>query len=215
MSDGTTAQPHAANGIEALLADTALANACLAVTGAQGEAEFAVYYTMREDAVIAHTSPFERVHRIERLASAAQIVEQLLIVVGSHLPTEDTMSFSVDAGALHNAIDASAASQAPVARALLRAAGVSSALVDSFVDKLGSETARYAVVAIQQLQEPEPSVDSWIVLQGAQETWCISSSVGDEEMVSVQTVTPEALRQRFAATVESLMQHEHASSTSA
>jgi hypothetical protein len=196
--------PALSPGIAPLLADSALAERALLVAVRQGAGAQAVVYTLRGDAVVVHSQPFARVHRLERLPNVEIIVDHVMRQIVPHVPAGAPLDFVVDASALNLAVESVEGGEPGTAPAVLRAAGLPARLVDLFTRRLGSAVARYALAAFYDLQRKPPISSGSMVLQGAVETWYVQET--GEDRVRVYTVDPDGLRGKIFQIVAQLKQ---------
>jgi hypothetical protein len=196
--------PH----LEDLVAISAQPELCLMVAARKADQQTTLHYSQRGDKTIVHTSPRERVHRLEYLERPQAIVDQLIRLIEPHEAHERSLMFTIattDADALGKAVDLAAIGQSEAALNLLQSAGVPVEAITAFRDRMGSEIARYALVAVRNLQRIQPTSESSIVLRGAHETWYAETRPASDDVdtphVRVTTVGADALR----ATLNALM----------
>lgn len=188
--------------VQELITTSALAERCLMVAARQNQLNTAIHFNLRGSTCVVHSSPLERVHRLEWLSENTTIVEQLMGLIMPHPPVGAPIQLSVKADAFSLAIDAAAVGQSQGAYNLLLAAGAPPETADTLVGRLGKEVARYALVAFRNLQAPQPQAESLVVLQGASETWLARESTAEGEYIVLQTVTPVDLRTTLERMVE-------------
>jgi hypothetical protein len=202
--NGVSTRPQLESGLQEIVISLAQADSCLGVIAVLNSSGYEKYYTVNGAEVVAHTKPYERVHRLERLASTETIIEQLIAMIEPHQPSSTPVSFLVSVEVLNTALDAAAEGDLHTAHAKLAAAGLPSTVADIFVRQLGGEFARYAVAAFRGLQNAEPIAQTAAVIHGSQETWYVEEPSSHTGSLQVQTISPDVLRVRLAAMVQDM-----------
>jgi hypothetical protein len=195
------APPKLTSELVDLVTTSALAESCLMVAASRGGEQRTVHYSQRADKAIVHTSPHERVHRLASLPDREAIVADIIAGIEPHATCRAPLSFTIDAGVLGEAVELSNAGRVDDARAALLAAEVSVEVADAFGERLGTEIARYALVAVRELRSPHPLADSVVVLRGTTENWYAEDDPESAGAVRVTAVGAAALRDRLAALV--------------
>jgi hypothetical protein len=185
--------------VEDLITVSAMADSCLMIAAHKDEEQTTAHYSVRGGKAIVHTSPHEGVHRLERLPGPEAIVDHLVAAIEPHPTCTDSLTFTVAAEALGEAVDLATAGQPDAAAEALLDAGLPATAVDAFRSRMGSDIARYALVAVRELQSVHPLADSVVVLHGAQEDWYAEDDETREDSVRVTAVEADALRGRLAA----------------
>lgn len=195
-----TLQPELAD----LVSVSALADGCL-MAAVQGEGEARnFHYSTRGAQAIVHSSPRERVHRLERLTDTAAIVDHLAGLIAPPAEPPAPLSFTVEAETLGEAVELAAAGKAEEAGGALRAAGVAPEAAASLAGHLGGELVRIALVAARRLQSLEPQTESAALLRGDGAAWLVEDDRARPGLVQVSAVGDRALRERIGAMVHSL-----------
>lgn len=113
--------PPLAEGVAELPADSALAQSALMCLSRAGNRIDTRIYTWHNGAMIRHTRPADRLHRLERLPTTALLAE-LLALIDPPESVADAAELTLPSDVLSTATDAAAAGQIEVARrALLQA----------------------------------------------------------------------------------------------
>jgi hypothetical protein len=206
-----TDEPKLIDGLANLISVSALAEGCLMLTARQGDLNHTTHYVIRDGQFASHSSPIERVHRLEWLGSSDAIIDRLVTTVMPQNTVDAPLSFNVDAEALSMAVEAAAAGQSDAAQANLLRAGVDNASATAFVSRMGPAVVRYALVSFRDLLCPQPIAQSSVIIQGNAETWYAEAIKPDSDQIAVQSIDTEGLRTRLSAHV----QHIAASPTNA
>lgn len=170
-SDATP--PQVDPTVEELVTDSALAEGCLMVATQRGATNETVHYSLRGDRALAHTSPRERVHRLERLAGSEVIVERIIAAITPPPRQGAPRTFIAAADAVGAATEA--AGRPDDARRALARSGVAQNDVAAFIEQLGAGSTRHALVALREPRGATSAVESVIVVQGPDETWCLET----------------------------------------
>jgi hypothetical protein len=199
------APPKLLPDLEELVGISALADGCLMAATQAGEQQTTAHYSIRAQQALVHTSPRERVHRLERLPSSGAIVDRLVDGIAPHATCAVPLAFSIEAEALGTAIDLANDGQAEAAAAALLEAGAPPEAADALRTRLGSRIARHALIAVRKLQSIHPLADSAAIIHGAQEDWFTEDDTTREGYVRVSTVDASVIRTRLDTLVASIM----------
>jgi hypothetical protein len=198
----THIQPELAD----LVAASALADSCL-MAAANDESQHTMHYSVRNQRAIVHSSPHERVHRLAWLGGPETIVYHVLATIGPHDNCAAALAFSVAADALGEAVDLANAGQPAAAHDTLLAADVPAAESAAFGERLGTQIARYALVAVRNLQGAHPLADSVVILHGMHEDWYVEDDATRADHVRVSAVDRGALHSKLADLVTTMAAH--------
>lgn len=156
--------------LDAILRTIALPSSCLVVAERRGELRRAAHLSAHAGALVLHTSPMPRVHRLEPIADAAAAGAQLAAMLGA--PSAPIgLALSLPAEALASSIDAAEAGEDAAAHALLCAAGVPGAEAVAFLAALGNAPARFAIGALRGLRGERPEALGALAIRGAHGAW--------------------------------------------
>lgn len=184
-----------------LVTVSALAEGCLMVAASHGKATTVTHFSRQGDKLVVHTSPRERVHRLAALNGSSAITDQVIAWIVPHVPVDSPLSFSIPTSAFGLALDALDSGQLDIARRIMVGAGLAPNLADTFINRAGTKLTRYVFVAFTNLQQPQPSAQTMMVVQGLTETWYVVED-GKPETLRVQTVDPQTLTKHVAAFVQ-------------
>jgi len=192
--------PTIVDGVEPLLMDLALAEACLLVASRRQDQVAASAYTLRGSTVVCHTNPVERIHRLERLSDSAAIVDRLLQDIEPHTPDAAPLNFALDADALGLAVEAIAANRVESARGILLTAGVDAATVEEFLQRAEGDIGRYTLMVFSNLRSRSPVLNGTLILRGKTETWLVNET--QDTSVNIQTIALPVLQTELHTLVQ-------------
>ncbi|GAA5531255.1 hypothetical protein [Herpetosiphon gulosus] len=189
-----------------LLSIPSLADSCLLVNGIDHEKNTTGYYYFHNQQIVFHSSPKDRVHRLEYQSSLTQVINHCVNVLSPTSTHNHATQFRIHANDLSSVLEAISVGQTQTAVSILRRSGMAHDSLAFFLDSLGLNPQRYAFVRFKGLQSPEPNVKSFVVFQGLGETWCAEQLLnnGDDSMMAVSTVTSDDLYTRLLQLVESM-----------
>lgn len=198
------AAPAVLPELQALLAASALADCCAILAVRCGERETATHYTCYQQVLVAHSSPADRVHRLERLPATLALPDLLLAQIGPQPADAALPAFTLPGAALNLALDAASVGQADPARLVLQQAGVAAPVAASFIAAAGTVVVRYALVSLHGLHSAAAQTGSCMVVRGQSATWYVTAADAQTPMVTVEPVDAAQLLARLATQLRGL-----------
>ncbi len=194
-------EPNVAPGVAELVSDSALADGCLIVAVEYDDLSSVAYYYWRAGMVIAHTSPADRVHRLERLMAGRVVREQLLTLIAPFDTDADPQPFDADHETLESAIRLASSGHTQDARNTLTGIGAPASAAESLAQQLSGPVRRVNLLSATDMQADQPRVDAVTVLQGTGGTWYVRELPGQPGLVQVRSIGAAAIEAELASLV--------------
>lgn len=197
-----TEAPVPAPGVADLLADCALADACLIHTRNGDPAPSVVHVTRRGTAYVVHSCPLPGVHRLERLRDQAAVVAQMfaaLSLPNTSAEQPPAPQLTLPAEVLAGALDAVCSGDRAGARARLLAAGAPVGAANALSTPASDGPVRHALVALRGLTGAAPEVDGALVLGGMANAWLGTVTPHDPAKLTLAPAPAAVVRARVDA----------------
>jgi hypothetical protein len=204
LSADPAAPPTPVPAVAALISDIALAEACLIQTTNVGGAPAVLHITRRGATYVAHSCPQPGVHRLERLADPAELIDQ--VVTALALPSDIAdhtagPAITLPAEPLAAALDALSAGDPAGARARLLTAGAPLAVATALIAPPATGPVRHALVALRGLAAETPESDGALVLSGPTMAWLGAATPHDAAQITLKPAAQAAVQARITALV--------------
>ena len=198
-------EPRVSPAVEALIAESALAERCLLAALERGGAGQVRCYSARHGRYLAHRRSAEGVHQLRPIADGTAIAEQLREVLGPLPPATGGDPCTVSATAFERAIEATSAGRVEAATAALIADGLDAARATDLVERLGPNPERCVLVLLTGVQSPAPQVETVVILKGAVGLWRVQEWEGRPDQLEVAPFDADGAHALVAALAERLV----------
>jgi hypothetical protein len=202
-----TTPPKLLPQLEHLIRLSAQAESCLMVALRTDAHAKTIHYSLRGTQAMVHTSPRERVHRLEPLASPTAIVDHLAAVLEPPPTLPEPLTFTVSAEALGAAVDQANAGQVQEAQATLHAAGAPESVTMAFAHQMRPPITRAALVALRNVGRRQPLAESVVILRSATSLWYAADDATESEDITISAVDMAGLHARLATLVATMQAH--------